>query len=89
MKAYLNFILKISSTCYVSFLCWSCWFKKSIFFNAYIITSLRLGVKISHVTKEHDIIGGMNFPSHKLLVDWFIVLANPMFSYYKSWMICG
>jgi hypothetical protein len=57
--------------------------------NAYIITILRLGVKISHVTKEHDIIGGMNFPSHKLSLDWFIVLANSMFSYYKSWMIFG
>jgi len=55
----------------------------------YIYKILGLGVKISHVTKDHDIIGGMNFPSHKLSLDWFIILPNPMFLYYKSWMIFG
>jgi hypothetical protein len=64
-----------------------------LLFNAYIylyiIEILNLGVKISHVTKEHNIIGGMSFASHKLSLDWFIVLPNPMFSYYKSWMIFG
>jgi hypothetical protein len=63
--------------------------KIPLFFNAYIYTILGLRVKISHVTKDHHIIGGMNFPSHKLSLYWFIVLANPMFSYYKSWMIFG
>jgi hypothetical protein len=64
-----------------------------LLFNAYIflyiIEILSLGVKISLVTKEHDIIGGMSFANHKLSLDWFIVLPNPMFSYYKSWMIFG
>jgi len=50
---------------------------------------LRLGVKVNHVTKEYDIIGGMSFANQKLLVDWIVVLLNPMFSYYKSWMIFG
>jgi hypothetical protein len=60
-------------------------------FNAYIyiIIVLGLGVKVSHVTKEHDIIGGMSFVNHKLSVDWIVVLPNPMFSYYKSVMIFG
>jgi hypothetical protein len=53
----------------------------------YIYKIFGLRVKINHVTKEHDIIGGMNFPSYKLSLDWFIVIINPMFSYYKSWMI--
>jgi hypothetical protein len=64
-----------------------------LLFNAYIflyiIEILSLRVKISLVTKEHDIIGGMSFANHKLSLDWFIVLPNPMFSYYKSWMIFG
>jgi hypothetical protein len=55
--------------------------------HIYIYTILGLGVKISHVTKEHDITGGINFPNHKLSLDWFNVLLNHMFSYYKSWMI--
>jgi hypothetical protein len=42
-------------------------------FNAYIYiyiyTILGLGVKVSHVTKEHDIIGGMSFANHKLSLD--------------------
>ncbi len=67
--------------------------KIPLLFNAYIylyiIEILSLGVKLSHVIKEHDIIGGMNFASHKLSLDWFIILHNPMFSYYKSWMIFG
>jgi len=50
---------------------------------------LSLGVKVSNVTKEHDIIGGMSFANKKLLVNWIVVLLNPMFSYYKSWMIFG
>jgi hypothetical protein len=64
-------------------------FNAFIYIYIYIITILGLGVKINHVTKEHHIIGGMNFPSHKLSLDLFIVLPNPMFSYYKSWMIFG
>jgi hypothetical protein len=65
--------------------------KIPLLFNAYIYiyTILRLGVKVSHVTKEHDIIGGMSFVNHKLSLDWIVVLLNPMFSYYKSWMIFG
>jgi hypothetical protein len=65
--------------------------KIPLLFNVYmyIITVLGLGVKVSHVTKEHDIIGGMSFASHKLSLDWIVVLPNPMFSYYKSWMIFG
>jgi hypothetical protein len=63
--------------------------KIPLVFNAYIYTVLRLGVKVSHVTKEHDIIGGMSFANHKLSLDWIVVLLNPMFSYYKSWMIFG
>jgi len=65
--------------------------KIPLLFNAYIyiITILGLGVKISHVLKEHDIIGGMNFASHKLSLDLFIVLPNPMVSCYKSWWIFG
>ncbi len=55
----------------------------------YIYIVLRLGVKVSHVTKEHDIIGGMSFVNHKLSLDWIVVLFNPLFSYYKSWMIFG
>ncbi len=55
----------------------------------YIITILGSGVKISLVLKEHDIIGGMNFASHKLSLDSFIVLPNPMVSCYKSWWIFG
>jgi hypothetical protein len=55
----------------------------------YIIAILGLGVKVSHVTKEHDIIDGISFASHKLSLDWIVVLPNPMFSYYKSWMIFG
>jgi hypothetical protein len=35
----------------------------------YIHTFLGLGVKVSHVSKEHDIIGGMSFASHKLSID--------------------
>jgi hypothetical protein len=42
---------------------------------------LGLGVKISHVTKEHNIIGGISFVNHKLSLDWIVVLLNPMFSY--------
>jgi hypothetical protein len=65
--------------------------KIPLFFNVYIyiyiITILGLGVKISHVSKQHDIIGGMSFATHKLSLDWFIVLPNPMVSCYKSWMI--
>jgi hypothetical protein len=65
--------------------------KIPLLFNAYIYmyTILRLGVKVSHVTKEHDIIVGMNFANHKLSLDWIVVLLNPMFSYYTSWMIFG
>jgi len=55
----------------------------------YIITILGLRVKVSHVTKEHDIIGGVRFINHKLSLDWIVVLPNPMFSYYKSWKIFG
>jgi len=65
--------------------------KIPLLFNAYIyiyiITVLGLGVKFSHVTKEHNIIGGISFVNHKLSLDWIVVLLNPMFSYYKSWMI--
>jgi len=53
------------------------------------ITILGLGVKISHVSKEHDIMGGMSLTSHKLSLDSFIVLPNPMVSCYKSWLIFG
>jgi len=67
--------------------------KIPLLFNAYIYshthTVLRLGVKVSNVTREHHIIGGMSFANQKLLVDWIVVLLNPMFSYYKSWMIFG
>ncbi len=65
--------------------------KIPLLFNAhiYIITILGLGIKISHVSKEHDIIGGISFASHKLSLDWFIVLLNPMVSCYKSWLIFG
>jgi len=65
--------------------------KIPLLFNAYIYihTILRLGVKVNHVTKEHDIIGGMSFANHKLSLDWIVVLLNPIFSYYKSWMIFG
>jgi hypothetical protein len=66
MKTYSNFILKISFTFHVSL-------KTPFLFNAYIyiyiIKILGLGLKINHVTKEHDIIGGMNFSSHKLSLD--------------------
>ncbi len=55
-----------------------------IYIYIYIITVSGLGVKVSHVTKEHDIIGGMNFANHKLSLDWIVVLSHPMFSYYKS-----
>jgi hypothetical protein len=61
--------------------------KIPLFLFIYII--FRLGVKVSHVTKEHDIIGGMSFANHKLSLDWIVVLLNPIFSYYKSWMIFG
>ncbi len=65
--------------------------KIPLLFNAYIYihTILRLEVKVNHVTKEHDIIGGMSFANHKLSLDWIVVLLNPIFSYYKSWMIFG
>jgi len=65
--------------------------KIPLLFNAYIyiITILGLRVKVSHVTKEHNIIGGMSFASHKLSLNWIVVLLNPMFSYYKLWMIFG
>jgi hypothetical protein len=88
MKVYLNSFLKFHLYVMLVFCV-----RTLFFLNAciciYIITILGLGVKINHVTKEHDIIGSMNFPSHKLSLDWFIVLPNPMFSYYKSWMIFG
>jgi hypothetical protein len=54
-----------------------------------IIRVLVLGVKVNHVTNEHDIIGGMSFVNHKLSLDWIVVLANLMFSYYKSWKVFG
>jgi hypothetical protein len=55
--------------------------KIPLLFNAFIHTHrvLRLGVKVSHVTKEHDIIGGMSFANKKLLVDWIVVLLIPCF----------
>jgi len=65
--------------------------KIPLLFNAYIyiITIFGLGLKINCVRKEHDMIGGMSFANHKLSLNWFIILPNPMFSYYKSWMIFG
>jgi hypothetical protein len=64
-------------------------FNAYIYIYTHIITILGLGVKISHVTKEHNIIGGMSFDNQKLSLDWIVILPNPMFSYYKSWMIFG
>jgi len=55
--------------------------KIPLLFNAFIHTQkvLRLGVKVSNVTKEYDIIGGMSFANQKLSIDWIVVLLIPCF----------